>query len=36
MAQAKWDTPLDIDWPESNDDFWKDGEEGAYASRDSS
>ncbi|EFD7958098.1 hypothetical protein CPL96_005245, partial [Escherichia coli] len=19
---------LDIDWPESNDDFWKDGEEG--------
>lgn len=22
---------LDIDWPESNDDFWKDGEEGAYA-----
>lgn len=22
---------LDIDWPESNGDFWKDGEEGAYA-----
>ncbi|EKP2119629.1 hypothetical protein OFY73_005042 [Salmonella enterica] len=22
---------LDIDWPESNDDFWKDGEDGAYA-----
>ncbi|EJS1066480.1 hypothetical protein NXB44_004005 [Salmonella enterica] len=22
---------LDIDWPESNDDFWRDGEEGAYA-----
>ncbi|WP_099357524.1 hypothetical protein, partial [Escherichia coli] len=22
---------LDIDWPESNDDLWKDGEEGAYA-----
>ncbi|ELJ0060000.1 hypothetical protein RSU64_003545 [Shigella flexneri] len=22
---------LYIDWPESNDDFWKDGEEGAYA-----
>ncbi|HGX4409048.1 TPA: hypothetical protein ACNEWW_000297 [Escherichia coli] len=22
---------LDIDWPESNDYFWKDGEEGAYA-----
>lgn len=22
---------LDIDWPEANDDYWKDGEEGAYA-----
>ncbi|WP_156088274.1 hypothetical protein, partial [Obesumbacterium proteus] len=22
---------LDIDWPEANDDTWKDGEEGAYA-----
>ncbi|HBJ0173436.1 TPA: hypothetical protein LAM17_005034, partial [Escherichia coli] len=22
---------LDIDWPESNDNFWKGGEEGAYA-----
>ncbi|WP_312773318.1 hypothetical protein [Atlantibacter hermannii] len=23
---------IDIDWPEANDDFWKDGEDGAYAS----
>lgn len=23
---------IDIDWPEANDDFWKDGDEGAYAS----
>lgn len=22
---------LDIEWPEANDDTWKDGEEGAYA-----
>lgn len=22
---------LDIDWPEANDDYWKAGEEGAYA-----
>ena len=22
---------LDIDWPEANDDHWKEGEEGAYA-----
>lgn len=22
---------LDIDWPEANDDYWKEGEEGAYA-----
>nr|WP_240024384.1 hypothetical protein [Serratia marcescens] len=22
---------VDIDWPEANDDYWKDGEEGAYA-----
>lgn len=22
---------VDIDWPEANDDHWKDGEEGAYA-----
>lgn len=22
---------LDIDWPESDDNFWKGGEEGAYA-----
>lgn len=22
---------IDIDWPEANDDTWKDGEEGAYA-----
>ncbi|EHK4822079.1 hypothetical protein I4Y03_002584 [Salmonella enterica subsp. enterica serovar Abony] len=22
---------LDIDWPEANDDTWKDGEDGAYA-----
>ena len=22
---------IDIDWPEANDDYWKDGEEGAYA-----
>ena len=22
---------VDIDWPEANDDFWKDGEEGIYA-----
>lgn len=22
---------VDIDWPEANDDFWKDGEDGAYA-----
>lgn len=22
---------LEIDWPEANDDYWKDGEEGAYA-----
>lgn len=22
---------IDIDWPEANDDHWKDGEEGAYA-----
>ncbi len=38
-VQGHWQTwqasraaiELDIDWPESNDDFWKDGEEGAYA-----
>ncbi|MBC0954123.1 hypothetical protein FSG36_023515 [Escherichia coli] len=38
-VQSHWQTwqasraaiELDIDWPESNDDFWKDGEEGAYA-----
>ncbi|AOF16774.1 hypothetical protein BED35_12590 [Yersinia enterocolitica] len=23
---------VDVDWPEANDDFWKDGDEGAYAS----
>ncbi|MEQ9723934.1 hypothetical protein ABQG65_22655 [Yersinia alsatica] len=22
---------VDIDWPEANDDFWKEGEDGAYA-----
>lgn len=22
---------LDVDWPEANDDYWKEGEEGAYA-----
>ncbi|MEX3097689.1 hypothetical protein [Serratia ureilytica] len=22
---------VDIDWPEANDDHWKNGEEGAYA-----
>lgn len=22
---------LDIDWPEANDDYWKEDEEGAYA-----
>ncbi|CAI1925623.1 Uncharacterised protein [Serratia entomophila] len=22
---------VDIDWPEANDNHWKDGEEGAYA-----
>lgn len=22
---------IDIYWPEANDDYWKDGEEGAYA-----
>ncbi|MFK0540501.1 hypothetical protein [Escherichia coli] len=36
MAWRAWQASraaieLDIDWPESNDDFWKDGEEGAYA-----
>ncbi len=39
MVEMYWQTwqasraaiELDIDWPESNDDFWKDGEEGAYA-----
>ncbi|EFW8254006.1 hypothetical protein FEC86_18065 [Shigella flexneri] len=36
FARVIWQAPraaieLDIDWPESNDDFWKDGEEGAYA-----
>lgn len=38
-VQSHWQTwqesraaiELDIYWPESNDDFWKDGEEGAYA-----
>ncbi|WP_193387623.1 hypothetical protein [Yersinia enterocolitica] len=23
---------VDVEWPEANDDFWKDGDEGAYAS----
>lgn len=39
ILQGHWQTwqasraaiELDIDWPEANDDYWKDGEEGAYA-----
>ncbi|HCL4892165.1 TPA: hypothetical protein ACF67X_005079 [Salmonella enterica] len=28
---SRTDIELDIDWPEANDDTWKDGEDGAYA-----
>ena len=28
---ARESIEVDIDWPEANDDFWKDGEEGIYA-----
>lgn len=39
IVQGHWQTwqasraaiELDIDWPEANDDYYKDGEEGAYA-----
>jgi len=28
---SRADIAIEIDWPEANDDYWKDGEEGAYA-----
>lgn len=31
-ADSRAAIEIDIDWPEANDDFWKDGDEGAYAS----
>ncbi|WP_416187280.1 hypothetical protein [Hafnia paralvei] len=39
LIQSSWEAwqasreavEIDIDWPEANDDTWKDGEEGAYA-----